>query len=167
MPPQTAQVPGNGTGTLTYTIPGDGLDVESVYAIVDATGAGGVVTAELTITDQSGVVIARKPQVSTVTAGVTGSATWGLRLDDPSAGGAASAGALTLITKTVLSANGNFSFTPIAGTFNDLIIVGVVRSTAVGNLDNVRMQFNGDTAANYASQYERGNAAAVTAAGGD
>jgi hypothetical protein len=87
MPAVTAQEPGNGTGTLSYTIPGNGLDVETVYATIDATGAGGAVTAEITIRDQSGVVIARKVQGSTIDAGVTGSATWALRLDDEGGGG--------------------------------------------------------------------------------
>jgi hypothetical protein len=58
------------------------MDVETVYASVDATAAGGAVTAEITIADQSGVVIARKVQGSTIAAGGTGSATWALRLDD-------------------------------------------------------------------------------------
>jgi hypothetical protein len=82
VPAQTAKEPGNGTGTLSYTLASDSFDVESVYASVDATTATGPVTAELTVRDQSGVVIARKKQGVTIPAGAAGSATWALRLDD-------------------------------------------------------------------------------------
>lgn len=86
MAPLTGKVPGNGTGTLTYTIPAAGLDVESVYVPIDNTGATSAVTAELTITDQSGAVIAKRQQTTTIPAGQSGSATWALRLADDSAG---------------------------------------------------------------------------------
>src|SRR5437773_899612 len=98
MPPLTGKTPGNGTGTLSYTIPGSGLDVESVYADVDTSGAGGAVTAELTITDQSGVVIARKVQNTTIDAGIAGSATWALQLDDDCLPGASGTFPQTVLT---------------------------------------------------------------------
>lgn len=88
MPGLTGKTPGNGSNSLTYTIPGAGLDLESVYAVIDASLAATDVTAELTITDQSGVVIAKRTQSVTVPSGDTGSATWALRLDDAGAGGA-------------------------------------------------------------------------------
>ena len=82
MAPLTGKVPGAGTSTLSYTIPTAGLDVESVYASIDTTGAAGSVTAELTIADQSGAVIARKVQNTTIDQGISGSATWALQLLD-------------------------------------------------------------------------------------
>jgi hypothetical protein len=88
LPAQTAKTPGDGSGTLSYTLASDSFDIESVYAVIDATTATGPVTAELTVRDQSGVVIARKKQAPTIPAGQAGSATWALRLDDE---GAASA----------------------------------------------------------------------------
>jgi hypothetical protein len=115
MPPVTSKVPGNGTGTVSWTVPGDGMDVETVYASVDATGAGGAVTAEITITDQSGVVIARKVQGSTITAGGTGSATWALRLDDETVGGG---GGITSITST----DGSVTVTNPAGPITNLAV---------------------------------------------
>lgn len=88
--PRTIVVPGDGTGALTFTIPpGITLAVESVLAQVDATGAGGPVTATLSVLEQSGVVIANKRQGETVTKGVQGSATWALRLDEARAAAAA------------------------------------------------------------------------------
>jgi hypothetical protein len=95
MPGITGKTPGNGTSTLSYTIPGAGLDLESVYAVIDASAATTDVTAELTIADQSGVVIAKRTQAVTVPAADTGSATWALRLDDDNAA-AALVGALEL-----------------------------------------------------------------------
>lgn len=93
MPPRTIAVPPAGpAATLTYTLPpGLTLDVESVYALIDA-GAAGATRATLTIADSSGAVIARKRQSETIDAGENnGSATWALRLADESAGGAATA----------------------------------------------------------------------------
>lgn len=86
MPGITARTPGNGVSSLAYTIPLEGLDVESVYVEIDASGAAGAVTAELVVTDQSGAVIARRPQPSTIPSGGPGTATWGLRLADDSGG---------------------------------------------------------------------------------
>jgi hypothetical protein len=85
VPAQTSKTPGDGSGTLSYTLASDSFDVESVYVSVDATTATGPVTAELTVRDQSGVVIARKKQAATIPAGQAGSATWALRLDDEGA----------------------------------------------------------------------------------
>lgn len=91
--PRTVDVPlGAPAPTVTYTLPpGVTFDVEAVYIEVDTTGAGADVTAELSISEQSGVVIARKAQTQTIDAGASGSATWALRLSDeaatPSPGG--------------------------------------------------------------------------------
>jgi len=85
MPPVTAKGQADGTTTASFVIPQTGLDVESVYVTIDASGAAGAVTAELTVQDQSGAVIAKKPQLETVDAGLTGSATWALRLTDDAA----------------------------------------------------------------------------------
>lgn len=94
MAPVTARTPGTGATSLSYTLTSNTFDVESVYASIDATAAAGPVTAELTIQDQSGVVIARKVQTQTIAAGAPGSATWALRLDDDTASGGG--GALTV-----------------------------------------------------------------------
>ncbi len=79
-------VSGNNTQSLTFTMPGGvAMKVLSVVATV-TNGAGSAVTPELTIKDQSGVVIAARKQSSSIPAGDTGTATWALRLDDDSAG---------------------------------------------------------------------------------
>jgi hypothetical protein len=117
MPPVTSKVPGNGSNTLSWTVPGDGMDVETVYASVDATGAGGAVTAEVTVADQSGVVIARKTQGSTIAAGGTGSATWALRLDDE--GGASTPATPVVEQYDVYTTGGNLLLTP--GSFGSLV----------------------------------------------
>jgi len=166
MPAVTSKVPGNGTNSLSWTVPGAGMDVESVYAAIDATGAGGAVTAELTIADQSGVVIARKVQGVTVAAGGLGSATWGLRLDDDTgASTPAASGALTLIQKAVLGAPGTFNFTGFPATYNDLLLVMILRSVLVSTVDNPILNVNGDGSNHYSTEYVRGNSISVTASG--
>lgn len=82
MPPVTAKGQADGSTTASFVIPQTGLDVEAVYVTIDATAAAADVTAELTVSDQSGAVIARKVQTEAVTVGTTGSATWALRLLD-------------------------------------------------------------------------------------
>jgi hypothetical protein len=84
--PRTIVEAGNGTNSVSYVLPpGVVLDLEAVYAEIDATAAGDT-TAELTISDQTGVVIARKRQGETITGGAPGSATWALRLADDGGG---------------------------------------------------------------------------------
>lgn len=81
--PRTISVAGNGTNSLSFVWPaGVELTPEAVFAAIDATAAGGDVTATLTIQEQSGEIIIVKPQGSKVTAGGLGSASWGLRLSD-------------------------------------------------------------------------------------
>lgn len=81
-----AEIPGP-QATQEFTLdPGVVFDLEAVYVEIDASGAGGPVTAELTLLEQSGVVIAKKRQSETVDAGAAGTATWALRLDDDDGG---------------------------------------------------------------------------------
>jgi hypothetical protein len=76
---------GTGTESATYTVPGNvPVKVESVVATI-TNGSASAVTPEVTIRDQSGVVIARKAQRVTIPAGDTGTATFALRLDDDEA----------------------------------------------------------------------------------
>ena len=71
---------GQGTNSLTFTLPNaPQYVVQSVVATVD-NSAGGATTATLTYADTSGVVIAKRRQGETITAGATTTATWALRL---------------------------------------------------------------------------------------
>lgn len=71
---------GNLGASASFEVPaGVRFDVEAVYVEVDASG-GGATTAELTVSEQSGEVIAKKQQGRTISG--VGSATWALRLDD-------------------------------------------------------------------------------------
>jgi len=94
VPAITGNVPGEGDQDLAYVIPTSGLDVEAVYATIDASGASGPVTVTLTITDQSGQTIATKVQESTIDSGVVGSATWALGI--PKAASSGGGGGLTV-----------------------------------------------------------------------
>lgn len=82
MPPVTSKVPGNGTGTVSFSVPPDGFKLQSVVAVIDGSADLAPVTAELSIADPSGVVIAYKRQSETIPATESGTATWALRLDD-------------------------------------------------------------------------------------
>jgi hypothetical protein len=84
--PRTIVLPGNGTQAATYVLPPGLLQyVQSVLVQVDATAAPAV-RPTLSISEQSGVVIATKRQGEAIPAGDTGSATWALRLSDDGGG---------------------------------------------------------------------------------
>lgn len=137
--PRTIVVPGNGTNSLSFVIePGVTLDVESVLAGVDATGAGGPVTATLSVSEQAGVVIANKRQGETVDAGVTGSATWALRLADDAASGSGPTStayeAFRAVAFTVVAAGavGTLPFVHEFGAFLGAYVGNRFRFTAAG-----------------------------------
>lgn len=57
----------------------------------------------------------------------------------------------------------NVEFTSIPATFTHLQIRGIAKSDNAGSLDNVQMQFNSDTAANYKSHFLYGTGSVVGA----
>lgn len=82
--PRTINQPGNGTDTQQFELaPGLLQYVQSVYVEID-NSAGSDARPTLTLSEQSGVVIAKKRQSESIPAGGTGSGTWALRLDDKS-----------------------------------------------------------------------------------
>lgn len=85
--PQTRQIGGDGTGTLTYPLaPGVFQYIQSVLIEVD-NGAGPDTRPVLSVQTHDGVAVADKTQGSVIPAGDTGRATWALRLTDETAGG--------------------------------------------------------------------------------
>lgn len=58
-----------------------------------------------------------------------------------------------IASQTLTSDTASVTFSSIAGTFTDLVIVGMARSTTSTFNNNafVRMRFNGDTGSNYSS----------------
>lgn len=111
--------------TLEYQLPGGIAQfVQAVYAEVD-TSASGDVTPSLTISEQTGVVIAKVPQNDTVDGGGSGSATWALRLAAEQNLNAILSHYLKWGTNTdtgsqglTLNGNGPFSFTSGGHSFN-------------------------------------------------
>lgn len=78
-------VTGTGTNVATFTLPSTPrYVVQSVVATVD-NSAGGDTTATLTFADTNGAVIAKKRQGETLDSGITGTATFALRLTDEKA----------------------------------------------------------------------------------
>ena len=57
----------------------------------------------------------------------------------------------------------NVEFTSIPATFTHLQIRGIAKDDNTGSLDNLQMQFNGDTAANYKSHFLYGTGSVVGA----
>lgn len=79
---------------------------------------------------------------------------------DPDIGGGGGSGDLTKIAETVLGADGAITFSSIAGTYQDLLIVGRVRGANAVNSATLTMRVGNstlDTGSNYSygSYYER------------
>lgn len=65
-----------------------------------------------------------------------------------------------IATNTLGSASASVTFSSIAGTYTDLVIVFTSKLTA--GADGINLQFNGDTAANYSFTYLAGNGTAAS-----
>jgi hypothetical protein len=114
-------VSGTGSESAVYTVPGGvPVKVESVVATV-TNGAGVAVTPEVTIRDQSGVVIARKAQRVTIPAGDSGTATFALRLDDDEVSGVVPA---ATFSEWVESLPGTWGYWPLQEASGDAIDQG-------------------------------------------
>jgi hypothetical protein len=69
------------------------------------------------------------------------------------------------IADTTLGASAaNIDFTSIASTFAHLLVIAYTRADNAVGAQDLLCRFNADTAANYDSQYVRGNAATASAA---
>jgi hypothetical protein len=79
----------------------------------------------------------------------------------PSGGGSGSGG-LSAISRQVLSAPGNFTFSGLT-VANGLMLLGYLRSSNASAQDNAFLRFNNDVAADYSYQEVRGAAALATA----
>lgn len=75
----------------------------------------------------------------------------------PTSSRGGTSGALALIASTTLGAPGTFDVSGIAQTYNDLLLVGIVRGTAAVVNDALLLRFNADAGANYHSQVVVGN----------
>jgi len=102
-----------------------------------STTLGDIEYRSATANTNTRLAIGTTGQVLTVAAGVPSWAT-------------AAAGGMTLIdTKTLNDTVTNYTFTSIAGTYKELVIVATsLQSASTGN-DYFKVQFNGDTANNY------------------
>lgn len=148
-----APIPGPANSQQFILPPGLTLDVEAVYVEVDAAGAGGPVTGELVIAEQSGVVIATKRQSQTIPPGGAGTATWALRLSDDGSVTVTPGANPNLIFTRVLTAPVPFvDIVGIPQAWRDIQLVASARSDNPGALDALMVQFNGDAAANYSWQ---------------
>lgn len=91
---------------------------------------------------------------------------WYQRKDGSALVGSGSSGALILITETVTSGSAaHVTFSSIATTYRDLIVVIRGRGDTGASIVNVSLQFNGDTGANYHSTIGVFNASIASSAG--
>lgn len=83
-----------------------------------------------------------------------------MALSPTSSRGAAGAGggSVTLIQTITNVGTAAFNFTAIPQTYNDLILVGMLRGAVAATVETANIMFNGDaTAANYEAQAIQGN----------
>lgn len=133
------------SNTLSFQVPAYfNLDVQAVFANIDASGAGDT-TGLLEVADSSGAVIARKAQTQVVTGGTNpGSATWALRLADDGGGAPASSGAYVFVQEVAPTVFGTtFQFSAIPQDGRHLVIF------INGGLGTPRLTVNGDAGAHY------------------
>jgi hypothetical protein len=71
---------------------------------------------------------------------------------------ASAGGVWTLLSTTVLAADGPIDVASISGAYNDLILIGIVRAARASTTDILSLQFNNDSAANYGTQKIEANA---------
>lgn len=64
-----------------------------------------------------------------------------------------------IISYTAPSAQASYTFTPIAGTYTDLVLIVTGTASALGNLS---LRFNGDTGSNYSRTMLYGNGSTAT-----
>jgi len=86
----------------------------------------------------------------------------GVKWATPAGGG----GALTLLSTTTIGTAANFDITGIVGTYNDLVLMLIGRSSWTSNHDGLQIQFNGDSGSNYSRQDVRGTGTSALAAQG-
>ena len=77
-------------------------------------------------------------------------------------GGGGSSGAITLLSTTTRATDGTFDVSAISGTYNDLIVMIIARSTISATVDGLVISFNNDLGSNYYFQRLRGTAATAS-----
>lgn len=148
-------VSGAGTSSLAFTMPGNvAMRVQSVVASI-TNNATAAVRPELTIRDQSGVVIATTVQGATIPSSDTGTATFALRLLGDIRSQIFSASNFFDQTLTGTATSIDTTGTNISGA-NVLEIWAIARTDRGGvGADNCQFQFNGDSSGIYDDVYVR------------
>jgi len=141
------------SGTLAITLSGTALPVAN----------GG--TGQTSLTNHGVVIGAGSSGLSATSAGTAGQVlvSNGASADPSFATLGTAGGAIVLISETTPTTGSTVSFTSIAATYRDLLVVIRGRSDSAAGVVGVFLQFNGDTGANYFAQRITANNATVSA----
>jgi hypothetical protein len=155
---------GSGVATSGHVLTADG-NGGSTWSPV--TGGGAITTVEstdssVTVSGGTGptvnLAVANSPAVGGIT--VTGTPAIGNALIATSTSAAhwatPAAGALVLLSSTVLGSNANFDISGISGAYNDLILVMIARGSGSNSGADALIRFNNDSGANYQYNYVGG-----------
>lgn len=155
--------PRNGASPLEVPIVETGLvNIESAFASFDGSGASGDFRPALTIRAQDGTILSRTFPSDSLAAGDSADVTYApfLRAN----GATTTVSVETKIFDATLAAQSTFDVSGIPGTYNDLLLILMVRSARTGTtLDTLRLRLNNDSGNNYGVQRINASGTAVGA----
>lgn len=135
--PRDIVVSGDGTQAASYQLPGAVYQyVQAIFVDVDTTGTATPVEPTLSITNGSGVVIAKQRQGEPIDPGISGSATWAQGLPRPATAAVAAAGLHLIYDYTVTNVLGQVTI----DTLNDGPNAGLIPQTFTSLFAYARMR---------------------------